>query len=308
MKPYYILFTLAAGLVLSSCSLFGSLTKKGDTKDTHQSSYVTGPVKPNKNKKDKHNQSQTAEASALGKLPSQDELLGAQWTISAVGENMIQAEDNAPYIVFDAEGRFYAGDGCNVLNGDYVLRSNGTMAFNSVLSTMRLCPDAPFASEITAALSDGKEYTVDCKKIGQDTYLYLKDGKGRSAVTLRRHNMEFLNGNWSITSAEGKSVDDEEANLFIDIPELKVHGNTGCNFFNGDLYIDPSRSNAIDFSNMALTRMACPKADQERRIMVALEQAVSAIAGKNDDTVLLIDGNGKELMTLKRIPVENYNE
>ena len=115
--------------------------------------------------------------------------------------------------------------------------------------------------------------------------------------------MEFLNGAWAIISAEGKSIDDEEANLFIDIAELKVHGNTGCNYFNGTIYIDPSRSNAIDFSNMGLTRMACPKSDQERAIMVSLETAASAVAGKKDGTALLLDAKGKELMKLRRIAV-----
>ena len=65
------------------------------------------------------------------------------------------------------------------------------------------------------------------------------------------------------------------------------------------------RSNAVDFSKMGLTRMACPKADQERRIMVGLEQAASAIAGKKENTVLLLDAKGKEVMTLKRISDEN---
>ena len=49
--------------------------------------------------------------------------------------------------------------------------------------------------------------------------------------------------------------------------------------------------------------MACPKADQERRIMVALEEAVSAIAGKKEGTVLLLNGQGKEVMILKQKPV-----
>ncbi len=35
--------------------------------------------------------------------------------------------------------------------------------------------------------------------------------------------------------------------------------------------------------------------------MVALEQAVTAIAGKKENTVLLLDSKGKEVMTLKRV-------
>ncbi len=175
------------------------------------------------------------------------------------------------------------------------------MAFANVLSTMKYCPDLDYAPAIAAILADGSVYDIDCRKIGQDTYLYFKNDAGKTAVTYRRHNMEFLNGLWTITYADGKKINDPEVNIFIDIAELKLHGNTGCNYFNGDVYIDPGRSNAVDFSNMGLTRMACEKSDREQRIMVALEQAVTAIAGKKENTVLLLDSKGKEVMTLKRV-------
>lgn len=314
MKLSSILAIALAGALMSSCSLYNSITGKADTDKqgaTSTSTVKPVTVKPDKKKgKKKKGDKDVAERTELkaGQFPTTDQLLGAQWNITGVGDNVIYAEDNTPYIVFDDKGRFYAGDGCNIVNGDYVLRSNGKMAFSSVLSTMKYCPDVAFAPLVAEAISDGKTYNVDCRRIGQETYLYLKDDKGRTVVTLRRHNMEFLNGNWLIKTVEGVALNDEEATLFIDIPELKVHGNTGCNYFNGDLYIEPSRSNAIDFSNMGLTRMACPKGDQERRIMVALEQTTTAIAGKNADTVLLLDGAGKELMTLKRIPMDTDNQ
>ena len=301
MKLSAISLSLATAVLLSSCSLFNSITGKSESPKKD--------VKVETVKADRHNKKNKKENSAgkpnesPGTMPTSDQLLGAQWNITGAGNTVINAEDNTPYIVFDEGGRFYASDGCNILNGDYVLRSNGKLAFNSVLSTMKMCPDVTFADMVASNLSDGKIYSVDCQKIGQETYLYLKNDKGITVLTLRRHNMEFLNGNWQITGADGKKIDDEEATIFIDIPALKIHGNTGCNFFNGDIYIDPARSNAVDFSNMALTRMACPKSDQERCIMVGLEQTSTAIAGKNADTVLLLDGNGKQLMTLKRIDI-----
>lgn len=215
----------------------------------------------------------------------------------------IVVDEDVPYVNFDKEGRFYASDGCNILNGSYALKSDGKLTFANVLSTMKYCPEVDYSSGVGAMLADGSEYMADCKRIGQDTYLYLKNAAGKTVATLRRHNMEFLNGAWLIKKAEGKDINDEEANVFIDIAELKVHGNTGCNYFNGDIYIDPTRSNAIDFSNMGVTRMACPKSEQEHRILVALESAASAIAGKNSDTVLLLDGAGKEVMTLKRTKI-----
>lgn len=300
MKLSAIYLTLASAILLSSCSVFNSIRGKSDSSEKN---VKVETVKTDKNKKNKKGNSGTEPNNTLGTMPTAEQLLGAQWHITGAGTTVINAEDNTPYIAFDNGGRFYASDGCNILNGDYVLRSDGKLAFNSVLSTMKMCPDIEFADMVASCISDGKIYSVDCKRIGQETYLYLKNDKGTTVLTLRRHNMEFLNGNWRITSADGKKINDEEATVFLDIPELRIHGNTGCNFFNGEIYIDPSRSNAIDFSKMGLTRMACPKSDQERCIMVGLEQTVTAIAGKNADSVLLLDGNGKQVMTLKKIPV-----
>lgn len=303
MKIKLIAYSLSAALLVSSCSVIKkSVSGKSDRKVEPVEVIKPEKKKDKKNRhKNKHNTGETL--TAAGRMPNEDELYGGEWLISGVKGKTVQAEDDAPYIVFDRKGRFYAGDGCNVLNGDYVLRSDGKIMFNAVLSTMKMCPDNKYGELIAGVLSDGMSYSVDCRTIGQDTYLYLKNGKGVAEVTLRRHNMEFLNGNWRITSAEGKSIDDEEANLFIDIAQLKVHGNTGCNYFNGELYIDPSRSNAIDFSDMGITRMACPKEDQERRILVGLEQAVTAVAGKHEDTVILLDAKGRQTLTLKKIPL-----
>lgn len=300
MKYLKALLFVTSVCMLGSCSLFNKINKSSGSADVKE-------MKIDKKKKGKIRDLEVPKYSStdFGTMPTDEQLTGGRWTIVSVGDVEINAEDEQPYIHFDSLGRFYASDGCNVLNGDYTVRSNGEMAFGNVLSTMKYCPDVEYAPSISALLSDGNHPKIDCRTIGQDTYLYFNDGSGKNIAIYRRHNMEFLNGNWAIVSAEGKKINDEEANLFIDVAELKVHGNTGCNYFNGELYIDPSRSNAVDFSNMGLTRMACPKADQERRIMVALEEAVSAIAGKKVDTVLLLNADGKEVMILKRKSIGN---
>ena len=68
-------------------------------------------------------------------------------------------------------------------------------------------------------------------------------------------------------------------------------------------YINPDKSNAIDFSNLGSTRMMCPNMEQESAILLALEETVSAIQG-SEGNVMLLNSAGKELMTLRSIPVE----
>lgn len=239
-----------------------------------------------------------------GERPDKATLCGGRWIIAGVGASAIVAEEEAPYIDFeDGSGRFYGSDGCNIINGDYLLRTDGAMVFSNVISTRRYCPDDEYSALISRYLTDGTPLYVDTRRIGQDIYLYLRTTEDRVVMTLRRSNMEFLNGNWQVAKIDGREINDEECNIFFDIRELKVHGNTGCNYFNGTIYIDPNRSNALDLSNMQTTRMGCPKGDQELRMMVALESTATAIASDRDDTVILLDAAGREMITLRRIPM-----
>jgi len=301
MKKNTISAVLATMLLFSSCSVFRS-AEKNDGSDSINTVAVKAPKK---NKKKKHSGTTVnTPESPKGERPSDEELGGGQWQIAAVGDTKINVEENVPYITFQpSSGRFFASDGCNIINGDYVLRSDGVMAFSQTISTMKYCADIPFADAIRTCFNEESRLTAESYRLGQDTYLYLKNEKGKTALTLRRHNMEFLNGNWQVTSIDGKTIKDDECNIFIDIAELKTHGNTGCNYFNGDIYIDPARTNAIDFSKMGVTRMACPKTKQETAMLVALEEATTAIAGKNENTVLILDRKGNQRMTLKRIPL-----
>ena len=295
----YIVIIALAALTISSCSLLQS-----PIKDKRNSNAVQVEIKDDNKTKAKFDL--PAAPAVPGNRPSQSELCGAQWLVAAVGSTKIELEEDVPYICFEMpSSRFYANDGCNYFNGNFVLKSDGNITLSSVLSTLKYCPDKEYSALIGNCFKDGSTYSVDYKKIGQDSYLYLRDSNNHVVMTLRRHNMEFLNGNWQVTSIDDSEINDEEANIFIDIPELKIHGNTGCNYFNGTIYIDPSRSNAIDFSEMAVTKMACPKTKQETAMLVALERTSSAIAGKNDKTVLLLDNKGKVTMTLKRIAPQN---
>lgn len=229
--------------------------------------------------------------------------LAGEWQIVSVDGKALPALDEMPYINFDKrDNRFYCSNGCNVLNGGWSVNTDGRLEFTNALSTMKYCGDMGYDVLISSALDETKPADIKIERLGHETYLKFFNAKGGEIFSARKHNMEFLNGNWQIISVGGKDINDEEATLFIDIAQLKVHGNTGCNYFNGELFINPAKSNAIDFSRMATTRMACPKYEQEGAILLALEETASAIEG-DGDRVILLNGAGKELMVLRRLEV-----
>lgn len=280
----------------------GSKTNAQQTVQTAISNTNSNKDLRKKNKNDKNRQHVSAanEQRVHGQLAGQ---LAGEWAITAVSSTIISVDEDVPYMNFvPAENSFYGSNGCNVLNGSYTLNGD-KLTFGPTLSTMKYCEGLNFDNAINNVVKEGATVHINIKKIGNQTYLYINDNAGKSLMTLVRHNMQFLNGNWQVTSINNKEIDDEEANIFFDIASLKLHGNTGCNYFNGNILIDPAVPNSISFSGMGVTRMACPNGDQERMMLVALEETATATAGRNTDTAILKDANGKTLMTLKRIPL-----
>lgn len=285
---------LAASISLSSCSLLqGSSTKK-TTGGADSEVAVTSPKKGStQGATQRHESASPERKSALaGKITG-------EWIIVNVGSNAIVRDEDMPYIYFDeTDQRFYASNGCNTINGAFSLNGNN-IEFSNVLSTLKDCPDVPFTAAISKVLADGVSVGASYEHRDNESYMHLRNRAGTSLLTLKRHNMEVLSGQWEVVKIDGEKVDNPEVNLFIDIPELKVHGSTGCNFFNGVILIDPLYSNSISFSQMGVTMRMCPNQDLERQYLVALERTHSYRLVDNN-TLQLINENGKTVLTLKR--------
>lgn len=270
-------------LSIASCSALSGAKKSGSPKPAKQTEAVVGA----------DNKAAPATGSELkGKIDG-------EWIIVKCGEAQIVRDTEMPYIYFEEkDNRFYASNGCNTLNGFYSLAGNA-IGFANVLSTMQDCPDVPFTGQISRVLADGVKLTATYEHKGDESYLYLSQNSGKPLLTLRRHNMEPLTGQWEVEKIDDAPIDDPEVNIFIDIAELKVHGNSGCNYFNGAILIDPLYPNSISFSQMGVTRKMCPNMDVERTFLVALEQTQSYKL-TDKDTLKLVNDQGKTVLVLKR--------
>lgn len=227
--------------------------------------------------------------------------INGEWTVYSVRGNIVTGEER-PYICFDiASKKLYGSNGCNVVNGDLEV-SGSSLKINNIATTMQMCADAPFEYLINLALSETTGYKL--RQEGPDTYMDLTAKNGTVVMSLRRHNMEFLNGAWAITSLNGVDMPAEgsesAATIAIDIPQLKIHGTTGCNIFNGEIFIDPDKERSLQLLNIATTRMACPPNSRETELLIAFEKAESA-RQTSADNVEISSAKGGVLMTLKRI-------
>lgn len=278
MKKLNLLITaIAAMSITTSCSIFKS----------HKTPVAETPVE--------------TEQTDMNKATVNANAIAGEWNVFSVGGKKVTGEER-PYINFNLEDhRIYGSNGCNIINGDFTAKDDSSLRIENMISTMMACPDAPFEADINLALDNARYFSIS--KQGHEYYLVLLDNTRKSIMTLRRHNMDFLNGSWKVEEINGHDNDNEDVQMVIDIFEQRVHGNTGCNILNGSLLIDPDKSNSIQFSNLATTRMMCPDMKTETAFLVALESVEFAKKGKNN-TVIMTDKNNKPMLLLKRIDVK----
>lgn len=231
-----------------------------------------------------------------------DSRLNGEWVFYNLYGEKVTGEER-PYInIVNDEGRFYGSNGCNILNGTVVSPKEGDIQFTNILSTRKFCQNAPFEYKINVALDAVKGYSI--KQFGHEYYLDLTDKNGYIIVVLRRHNMDFLNGAWRVTSINGELNRNEGVEIVIDIPEGRIHGNTGCNLLNGQVTIDPDKNNSIQFGNIGTTRMMCQDMQTETSFLVALEEVEAAYADGNN-AASLYNSRGKQVLGLERINPED---
>lgn len=307
MKKIYLFSVLSSLLIAGGCSsLRVPYGEKNSSEESSVLSDSQNETKKESKKSNKKNQKKNTlptdrehiHTSHQEKTYSAKDLeegtVTGDWTIEAVNGSPAVGE-TTPYLKMSpSDKRVYGNNGCNTINASYVYNpADKQISFKDILSTMRLCNvDGITDIEINQALDATRSYTWDHN--GDEYYLHFFDANGNEVMTLMHQNFDFLNGTWHISAIENEATDDPEMNIVIDIDEGKIHGNTGCNIFNGAVDIDMETVNTINFHNIITTRMACPNPENQTRLIVALEDAAHAKP---------IDENTVELLNLLRQPV-----
>ena len=132
------------------------------------------------------------------------------------------------------------------------------------------------------------------------TILHLINAKGHTVMTLRRQNLDFVNGAWTVKEIHGSPTIDKNVRIVIDTEQQKIHGSTGCNIVNGDIYIDTTKDRAIQFQQLVSTRKMCADMKTETALLVALEETYFCEKTSSSE-IKLIDENGDVVVVLTRL-------
>lgn len=287
---------LAAAALLSSCSV---LDKVGLGKKTSGAAPAQTTEAPK-------SQTTVSQAPATTTSP-----LEGEWSIVEVnGKDVVVNGENHPKLDLQPNAA-HAGDlnvigynGCNYINGVWALKGNTLTKAGEFISSLMLCQDAPYETEINIALN-----TVGGFTLVDEQNVTLNDATGQPLLKLRKRNLSFLNGAWRVTEIEGQPVPSTaDVRIVIDIDECRVHGNAGCNILNGDITVNLDKGDGIEFKNLMTSRMMCPEIATEQVFLLALESVDRAAAGANADQANLLNSSGQTIISLKRLTEAELQE
>lgn len=226
--------------------------------------------------------------------------IDGHWFMRTVGSMKLSGFDEEwPFLEFvPTEARFYGNNGCNIINGSYHLGPKQELRLSEVAATMRLCPSDSLEYPVAHALDAVRSYSVSTAPDGS-TILSLHNADNLTVMTLRKSDIDFLNGPWRVKSINGTEVENPDCRLIFDVAEGTVSGDTGCNILNGRLTREPSVSGSLGFSHLATTRMACPDMATEQSLLIALEEVTAARhSGKSVD---LLNSAGDVIIHLTQL-------
>lgn len=275
---------------------------------------ITGCKSSQTNMKDTD---RTAAAAAQTKTKLSPETMDAftgEWSITSIGDSVLdvmqlpvvglQIPENATNENVNTL-LCYANGGCNTINGQFTVGADNVLVpSGEFISTMMMCPDPNFDMMMSQAFANTKKYAISDNN-GSEPTMQLYDGNGKQLMQLRKHDIEFLNGAWRVTSIDGQAIAPEVGmEMVIDLPEHRVHMNAGCNIVNGS--IDPVMDipAGIKFSNMAATRMTCPNIELEYLLLQNLEKVAKCVRSGQKETALLENATGKVLITMTRMDLK----
>lgn len=242
-------------------------------------------------------------------LKSIPEIINGDWFITRAGNMDLASEgSNMPTMGFAAIAgkagnvvNYYAYDGCNYNSGSYTFGTDGSVRrMGEPISTMKFCGDSPYEMAVITGINSVTHYSVTHEA---DSYeLYFKNQTGDTLLTLRKSNIDFINGAWTASLIGGESVPESaDIKLVIDVACKTIHGIAGCNTINGKINIDNNSGNAIGFSDIISTRMTCPDIDTESTLLTALATIVAVRPGSTSREAVLLNALGEEAVVLTRI-------
>lgn len=253
------------------------------------------------------NQSNRATYSHMSTPQKSGGKIYGEWIILSANGRNVNIPDAASFININAsDGKLYGDIAGNVVNARFKVKDQGGISFSGIEITHLPSKYVREENDIKTGLSETCTFSITKKK-NDIFYLDLYDNHGNVVVHAKRHNADVMSGIWKIDKLDRKDISSTGLEIVVDVPELKIHGNSGCNIFNGDIGLDRNKDWFIQFQNITVSRMKCEEEKMaiERDLLVALEEVEIIKRENNGKVIRLLDKNKEEILLLKRVDSKN---
>lgn len=280
----FIIYTLFVALLLAAAPQAAARKKKGHNK---QAIELT------------ENNLMQDQPQAIAVTDPVQQLYG-EWEIESMKKKAVSTQERAYiYLDFNAN-KIYGNNGCNAINGDFKLNGKN-LTFSNMISTSEQCYGPTQERTIMRAFTDTRGFQLT--QLYNMQYLHLTNAKGQELMTLRRQNLDFLNGPWQLKELNGENILDKNVKVVIDIPMLTINAVTSCNVINGIVHIDPTKHYDVQFEDLQSSHFLCPDIQLETDVLIGLEETATCKA-INSNEMALLDNKGNIILRLTKIDLK----
>lgn len=216
------------------------------------------------------------------------------WTLVKINNGPLNRMVSVPTLTIDAfTNKILGSDGCNNYHSEITKLNPNNIEFGVAASTKKMCANKNISKEYYEAISKVKFY-----KIENDKLILMNQNKEELLVFIKKitpKNDLRLNDIWGVVKLGGNPLNKmvEVPRLEINLKEMKIMGNNGCNEYTGE--IADLNDNKISFSKIITTQKMCLKMEVSNQFDEALLKTKSY---KLEGTLLTFyDENNNELIT-----------
>lgn len=229
----------------------------------------------------------------LEKQQDYQSLLDGTWTPSKINGNPINRKAPLPKLSINlSEKRVSGTDGCNNYSTEVINVDAPNIKLGNIIGTQKMCMDMSVATAYNKALRNIATYKIKAENLhfynaeGNEVLSFIKNSKSEAHQNL--HDI------WNVTHINGAVVDkmDSRPSLEINLTEMKIRGNNGCNGYFGE--ITDASAKSLSFGNIAATKRMCPKMETPNNFDAALSKVHSYEI--NELKLVLRDKEGKEVL------------
>lgn len=219
--------------------------------------------------------------------------INGDWTLNRLNDAPINRSVKIPNMVINLSQKQLSGTGgCNNYTGQITELTANTVNFGKVVNTRRACINKNIEQEYLTALNAVQSYQIK----GDNLIFYNAEGDKILSYMkgITREPNQKIHDIWTAVRINGNPIDrmTPTPTMEINLTEMKVFGNDGCNEYTGD--IKEATDGQITFGMLASTKKMCRKMETAELFNAAMNQVASYRL--EELNLILIDAENKEVL------------